>query len=86
MIGVNILNNANQFTAAYDIGGDIAVHTYTHPYMTTLSNIQIVAQVCFKAIQREIQLNMCFLAWLDHGNHSQLNGWSSSQVLETTLW
>ncbi|KAK0190940.1 carbohydrate esterase family 4 protein [Armillaria mellea] len=45
MIGVNILNNANQFTAAYNIGGDIAVHTYTHPYMTTLSNIQIVAEL-----------------------------------------
>ncbi|KAK0468364.1 carbohydrate esterase family 4 protein [Desarmillaria tabescens] len=45
MIGVNILNNANQFLAAYDIGGDIAVHTYTHPYMTTLSNLQIVAEL-----------------------------------------
>ncbi|KAK0206558.1 hypothetical protein DFS33DRAFT_1272999 [Desarmillaria ectypa] len=45
MIGVNILNNVNQFLAAYDIGGDIAVHTYTHPYMTTLSNLQIVAQL-----------------------------------------
>lgn len=26
-------------------GDDIAVHTYTHPYMTTLPNLQIVAEL-----------------------------------------
>ncbi|KAG7449211.1 chitin deacetylase [Guyanagaster necrorhizus] len=45
MIGSNILSNPNQFNAAYNIGGDIAVHTYTHPYMTTLTNIQVVAEL-----------------------------------------
>lgn len=47
MIGVNILGWAKQFTEAYEAGGDIAVHTWTHPYMTTLSNLDVVAQVRF---------------------------------------
>lgn len=45
MIGVNILQNPVQFQSTYDSGEDIAVHTWTHPYMTTLSNEDIVAQV-----------------------------------------
>ncbi|KAJ7433845.1 carbohydrate esterase family 4 protein [Mycena galericulata] len=45
MIGVNILANAKEFQTAWTMGGDIAVHTYTHPYMTTLSNEDVVAQL-----------------------------------------
>ena len=45
MIGVNILAYPSQFLSAFDSGNDIAVHTWTHPYMTTLSNINVVAQV-----------------------------------------
>ncbi|KZT24481.1 carbohydrate esterase family 4 protein [Neolentinus lepideus HHB14362 ss-1] len=45
MIGINILWNPTAFEQAYVTNGDdIAVHTYTHPYMTTLSNIDLVAQ------------------------------------------
>lgn len=45
MIGINILANPSQFSAAFDAGHDIAVHTWTHPYMTTLSNLDILGQV-----------------------------------------
>ncbi|KDQ51252.1 carbohydrate esterase family 4 protein [Jaapia argillacea MUCL 33604] len=45
MIGVNILNNAAAFQQAFSAGQDIAVHTYTHPYMTTLSNLDVLAQI-----------------------------------------
>ena len=45
MIGVNILQNPNQFLSILNAGHDIAVHTYTHPYMTTLSNMDLLAQV-----------------------------------------
>ncbi|TFK55730.1 glycoside hydrolase/deacetylase [Heliocybe sulcata] len=46
MIGVNILTDPAAFTQAYvDIQGDLAVHTYTHPYMTTLSNLDVLAQL-----------------------------------------
>ena len=45
MIGVNILQYWSQFLNAFEAGDDIAVHTYTHPYMTTLSNEDVVAQV-----------------------------------------
>ena len=45
MIGINIIENPTAFQAAFDAGHDIGVHTWTHPYMTTLSNLDVVAQV-----------------------------------------
>jgi chitin deacetylase len=45
MIGINIINFPDQFTQAFNAGDDIAVHTFTHPYMTTLSNLQVLAEV-----------------------------------------
>ena len=45
MIGLNILQYWSQFLKAFEAGDDIAVHTYTHPFMTTLSNEDVVAQV-----------------------------------------
>ncbi|KAL0950031.1 hypothetical protein HGRIS_010039 [Hohenbuehelia grisea] len=47
MIGVNILNNPQTFLHAFNSGGDLALHTYTHPYMTTLDNKNIVAQLAW---------------------------------------
>ncbi|VDB90092.1 unnamed protein product [Peniophora sp. CBMAI 1063] len=45
-IGTNILQFPNEFTTAFStLKSDIAVHTWTHPYMTTLSNAQVVAQL-----------------------------------------
>ncbi|KAI0278828.1 hypothetical protein BGY98DRAFT_1077813 [Russula aff. rugulosa BPL654] len=44
-IGVNIINNWNEFNTAFQNEDDIAVHTWTHPYMTTLSNADVVAQL-----------------------------------------
>jgi chitin deacetylase len=45
MIGINIIYYPAQFLAAFDAGHDIAVHTWTHPYMTTLSNLDLLGQV-----------------------------------------
>ncbi|KAF8507591.1 hypothetical protein JB92DRAFT_3121702 [Gautieria morchelliformis] len=46
MIGINILQNYALFNQAYSaLNQDIAVHTWTHPYMTTMNNSQIVAQL-----------------------------------------
>ena len=45
-IGTNIIANPNEFNTAFQINDDdIAVHTWTHPYMTTLSNADVVAQL-----------------------------------------
>ncbi|KAI0750852.1 hypothetical protein C8Q80DRAFT_1306961 [Daedaleopsis nitida] len=48
MIGINILYNPDAFKTAYeDIQSefyDIAVHTWTHPYMTTLNNLQLLGE------------------------------------------
>ncbi|KAL5530059.1 hypothetical protein ACEPAF_6316 [Sanghuangporus sanghuang] len=46
MIGVYILNNWRNFQMAYDVlEADIAVHTWTHPFMTTLTDEQVLGQL-----------------------------------------
>lgn len=45
MIGINIINNPQQFLAAFTSSHDIGVHTWTHPYMTTLSNLDVLGQL-----------------------------------------
>lgn len=47
MIGYNMLIHLPQFLDIMNAGDDIAVHTWSHPYMTGLSNMQIVAEVSF---------------------------------------
>lgn len=47
-IGVNIINFPNEFNTAFQTNqDDIAVHTWTHPHMTTLSNADVVAQLAW---------------------------------------
>jgi len=46
MIGINILTSPQLFVRAFDeLQNDIAVHTWTHPYMSSLSNLDIVAEL-----------------------------------------
>ncbi|KAI0031381.1 hypothetical protein K488DRAFT_71449 [Vararia minispora EC-137] len=45
-IGTSILQDSGNFKYAFEtLKADIAVHTWTHPYMTTLSNEQVVAEL-----------------------------------------
>jgi chitin deacetylase len=45
MIGINILWYPSEFEYVWGtLGQDIAVHTWTHPYMTKLSNLDVLAQ------------------------------------------
>ncbi|ORX40039.1 hypothetical protein BD324DRAFT_616024 [Kockovaella imperatae] len=44
MIGSNILSNPLTMQSAFNMGGHIAVHTWTHLYMTTLSNEALLAE------------------------------------------
>ncbi|KAJ7142131.1 carbohydrate esterase family 4 protein [Mycena crocata] len=45
MIGSNIIFYPDEFKKSFDQGDDIAVHTWTHPHMTTRSNLQVVAEL-----------------------------------------
>jgi chitin deacetylase len=45
MIGSNILYYPSQFLTAFNAGHDIADHTFTHPYMTTRNNLDILGEV-----------------------------------------
>jgi peptidoglycan/xylan/chitin deacetylase (PgdA/CDA1 family) len=47
-IGVNIIDNPQTFLTAFNVNqDDIAVHTWTHPHMTTLSSEDVVAQLAW---------------------------------------
>jgi peptidoglycan/xylan/chitin deacetylase (PgdA/CDA1 family) len=47
-IGKNILAHPDLFWVAFDVlEDDIAVHTWSHPYLTTLSNKEIFAELAF---------------------------------------
>lgn len=47
-IGGNILANPDLFLVAFDVlDDDIAVHTWSHHYLTTLSNEEIFAELAF---------------------------------------
>ncbi|KAJ7128367.1 hypothetical protein C8R44DRAFT_909448 [Mycena epipterygia] len=45
MIGSNIIWYPTEFQKAFAQGDDIAVHTWTHPHMTTQTNLQVVAEL-----------------------------------------
>ena len=46
MIGANIRDNPQVFLRAFqELEDDIGVHTWTHPYMTTLTNEQVLAEI-----------------------------------------
>ncbi|KAJ7185323.1 glycoside hydrolase/deacetylase [Mycena filopes] len=45
MIGSNIVFQPDDFLAAFNRGDDIAVHTWTHPHMTTQSNLQVLGEL-----------------------------------------
>ncbi|KAJ6522862.1 hypothetical protein B0H19DRAFT_1202272 [Mycena capillaripes] len=45
LIGSQIIYLPDDFTKMFNMGDDIAVHTWSHPYMTTQSNTQVVAEL-----------------------------------------
>ncbi|KAJ6562645.1 carbohydrate esterase family 4 protein [Mycena capillaripes] len=45
MIGGNIRDMPDKFIKVFNLGDDIAVHTWTHPHMTTQSNELVVAEL-----------------------------------------
>lgn len=85
LIGIYIRNTPDLFTRIFESGGDLAVHTYNHPYMTGLSNEAVVAQVNDSISALPLVLSTS-LACVDHGDHSQLYWRSCTQVLEAALW
>jgi peptidoglycan/xylan/chitin deacetylase (PgdA/CDA1 family) len=45
LIGSQIIYLPDLFTQMFNMGDDLAVHTWSHPYMTTQTNLQVVAEV-----------------------------------------
>ncbi|KAJ7290217.1 carbohydrate esterase family 4 protein [Mycena rebaudengoi] len=44
LIGTQILYYPKEFLSIFNSGRDIAVHTWTHPHMTTMTNEQLIAE------------------------------------------
>lgn len=66
MIGSNILKYPDLFKRAFVAENDIAVHTYTHRAMTSLTNLEIVAEVCVLLGHSVSPVSpVLFQAWLD---------------------
>ncbi|BGP22104.1 chitin deacetylase, carbohydrate esterase family 4 protein [Rhodotorula toruloides] len=49
LIGTNIVNNPDAFKLALSIGGHLAVHTWSHPYMSTLTDMQVLGELGWTA-------------------------------------
>ncbi|KAM0749862.1 glycoside hydrolase/deacetylase [Meredithblackwellia eburnea MCA 4105] len=49
MIGTNILNNPGPFQHALQTGGHVAVHTWSHQYTTTLTDMQVLGELGWTA-------------------------------------
>ncbi|KAG8968189.1 hypothetical protein FRC03_008324 [Tulasnella sp. 419] len=47
MIGENIRENYESFDVAFKLGDDMAVHTWSHQYMTGLSNEEAFGQLAW---------------------------------------
>ena len=48
VVGAHVRTNPDLFLTAFStLGDDIAVHTYTHPYMTSLSNDAVFAELVY---------------------------------------
>lgn len=45
IIGSYLMENPQEFKGIYNANADLAVHTYTHPHMTTQTNEQVLAQI-----------------------------------------
>ncbi|OWZ62787.1 chitin deacetylase [Cryptococcus neoformans] len=45
MIGGNVITSPQSVLVAVKAGGHLAVHTWSHPYMTTLTNEQVVGEL-----------------------------------------
>ena len=85
MIGYNMLIHLPQFLDIMNAGDDIAVHTWSHPYMTGLSNMQIVAEVSFvpPVLNQENRLNNLLALFY---NANDLRDYRSCPcLLETTF-
>jgi hypothetical protein len=48
------------FLRAYNEGHDLAVHTYTHPHMTTQTNEQVVAEVSYYGVRFNLEVYHVF--------------------------
>ncbi|KAL8279931.1 hypothetical protein RQP46_007781 [Phenoliferia psychrophenolica] len=49
MIGSRIMDNPGIFQQAIQTGGHIAIHTWSHPYMTTMTDMQVLGEIGWTA-------------------------------------
>nr|KAJ3420508.1 chitin deacetylase [Polyrhizophydium stewartii] len=63
VVGSQVMQNPNLLLAAYRAGHQIALHTWSHPYLTKLTDDQVVAEVVWtaKAVKEVIGVTPRFI-------------------------
>ena len=85
-IGTNIMYNPPIFQQVFEAGDDIAVHTWTHRYMTTLSSLEVVGEVRLYDSSRSHYGLIGHTAWMDSPADIQLDRWPRAKILEAAIW
>jgi peptidoglycan/xylan/chitin deacetylase (PgdA/CDA1 family) len=91
MIGANILNNPTLFSRAFqELHSDIAVHTWSHRYMTTLSNAEVVAEFGWTMeIIKNSTVGVLAVSFSDQCHTTSypriFPGWQTAEVLATPI-
>jgi len=90
MIGFNIRQSPALFLRAFEeLDLDIAVHTWSHRHMPTLTNLEIVAELgwTMEIIRNSTVSAPGFFPITGRGLLSSRSpGWPAAEVLETTIW
>lgn len=87
LIGSNIIWYPEAFQTTFNSGHDICVHTWTHPLMTTKTNLEVVAEV--RGPVENYACTSSFISahivGLDDGANSQLHGRAHPKILAGAL-
>ena len=90
MIGSNIKGNPALFTRAFEeLDLDIAVHTWSHRHMPTLTNLELVAEFGWSMeIIRNSTVSATGLFPITGRDllSARFPGWPFAEILETTIW
>ncbi|GBB90753.1 hypothetical protein RclHR1_01780020 [Rhizophagus clarus] len=88
VVGSRVISNPQILKAAYDAGHNIAVHTWSHPALTSLSNEAIVAELkwTMKAIKDVIGVTPVYMRPPYGDTDNRVRAITRAVGLKTVLW
>ncbi|PKC12318.1 glycoside hydrolase/deacetylase, partial [Rhizophagus irregularis] len=88
VIGSHVINNPQILKSAYDSGHNIAVHTWSHPALTSLPNETIVAELkwTMKAIKEVIGVTPLYMRPPYGDTDNRVRAIAHAVGLKTVIW